>query len=128
MRLRSRTAAVAEGVGDEERKILVPGGGPMARLPRLTGSGRRLETLPSDNALDGTLAERYRSLDRSLPDGDPGEVRGDSSGNADLKCFERTATIRRRDRSVHVDRANGRCSLRPRTEKIASESAYAYEC
>jgi hypothetical protein len=84
----------------------------MARLPRLTGAGRRLETLPGDNDLDGALAERYRSVDRSLPDGDLGEVREDSSGNADLECFENTAAIRRRDRGVHVDRAIGRSSLR----------------
>ena len=70
MRLSSRTAAVAEGVGDEERKILLPGGGPMARLPRLIGSGRPLETLPSDNDLNGALAERYGSVDRALPDGE----------------------------------------------------------
>ena len=37
----------------------------MARLPQLIGSGRPLETLPSDNDLDGALAERYRSVDRS---------------------------------------------------------------
>lgn len=128
MRLSSRTAAVAEGVGDEERKILLPGGGPMARLPRLIGSGRPLETLPSDNNLDGALAERCRSIDRSLPDGDLGEVRGNSSRNADLECFENSAALRRRDRGVHVDRANGRSSLKPHTEEIASESAYAHEC
>jgi enoyl-CoA hydratase/carnithine racemase len=47
-------------------RLLVPGGGPMARLPRLIGSGRPLETLPSDNDLNGALAQRYGSVDRAL--------------------------------------------------------------
>jgi hypothetical protein len=50
----------------------------MARLLQLIGSGRP-QALPSDNDPDGALAERYRSVDRSLPDGDLGEVRGNSS-------------------------------------------------
>jgi enoyl-CoA hydratase/carnithine racemase len=39
---------------------LVPGGGPMARLPRLMGRGRALEVLLG--------AERYGYVNRSLPD------------------------------------------------------------
>ncbi len=47
---------------------LVPGGGPMARLPRLIGRGRALEVLLSANDVDGDLAERYGYVNRSLPD------------------------------------------------------------
>src|SRR3984893_16007502 len=47
---------------------LVPGGGPMARLPRLMGRGRALEVLLSADDIDGDLAERYGYVNRSLPD------------------------------------------------------------
>lgn len=47
---------------------LVPGGGPMARLPRLIGRGRALEVLLSADDIDGELAERYGYVNRSLPD------------------------------------------------------------
>jgi enoyl-CoA hydratase/carnithine racemase len=47
---------------------LVPGGGPMARLPRLIGRGRALEVLLSANDIDGDLAERYGYVNRSIPD------------------------------------------------------------
>ena len=47
---------------------LVPGGGPMARLPRLIGRGRALEVLLSADDIDGDLAERYGYVNRSLPD------------------------------------------------------------
>jgi len=45
-----------------------PGGGPMARLPRLIGRGRALEVLLGADALDGDLAERYGYVNRSVPD------------------------------------------------------------
>src|SRR5262245_24531357 len=47
---------------------LVPGGGPMARLPRLIGRGRALEVLPGADDIDGELAERYGYVNRALPD------------------------------------------------------------
>lgn len=47
---------------------LVPGGGPMARLPRLIGRGRALEVLLSANDIGGDLAELYGYVNRSLPD------------------------------------------------------------
>src|SRR6201996_7193989 len=49
---------------------LVPGGGPMARLPRLIGRGRALEVLLSGNDIDGELAERYGYVNRSFADGE----------------------------------------------------------
>lgn len=47
---------------------LVPGGGPMSRLPRLLGRGRALEILLSGEDINGELAERYGYVNRSLPD------------------------------------------------------------
>lgn len=47
---------------------LVPGSGPMARLPRLIGRGRALEVLLGADDIDGELAERYGYVNRSLPD------------------------------------------------------------
>src|ERR1700679_820789 len=47
---------------------LVPGGGPMARLPRLIGRGRARQVLLGADDIDGDLAERYGYVNRSLPD------------------------------------------------------------
>jgi enoyl-CoA hydratase/carnithine racemase len=47
---------------------LVPGGGPMARLPRLIGRGRALEVLLGADDIGGDLAERYGYVNRALPD------------------------------------------------------------
>src|SRR5712692_2321405 len=49
---------------------VVPGGGPMARLPRLIGRGRALEVLLGADDIPGDLAELYGYVNRSLPDGD----------------------------------------------------------
>jgi len=49
---------------------LVPGGGPMARLPRLIGRGRALEVLLGADDIGGELAELYGYVNRSLPDGE----------------------------------------------------------
>jgi len=66
MRFASREKAVLSqweiGAG------LVPGGGPMARLPRLVGRGRALEVLLSGEDIPGDLAERYGYVNRALPD------------------------------------------------------------
>jgi enoyl-CoA hydratase/carnithine racemase len=66
MRFASRETAVLSqwevGAG------LVPGGGPMARLPRLIGRGRALEVLLGADDIDGELAERYGYVNRALPD------------------------------------------------------------
>ncbi|MBV8509576.1 MAG: enoyl-CoA hydratase/isomerase family protein [Xanthobacteraceae bacterium] len=47
---------------------LVPGGGPMARLPRLIGRGRALEVLLGADDISGELAELYGYVNRALPD------------------------------------------------------------
>src|SRR5213079_2659931 len=66
MRFASRETAILSqwevGAG------LVPGGGPMARLPRLLGRGRALEVLLGADDIDGDLAERYGYVNRSIPD------------------------------------------------------------
>ena len=49
---------------------VVPGGGPMARLPRLMGRGRALEVFLGADDISGDLAERYGYVNRSFPDAD----------------------------------------------------------
>src|SRR5215510_14868008 len=49
---------------------IVPGGGPMARLPRLMGRGRALEVLLGADDIPGDLAELYGYVNRSMPDGE----------------------------------------------------------
>src|SRR5438270_1034180 len=49
---------------------LVPGGGPMARLPRLMGRGRALEVLLGADDIPGDLAQLYGYVNRSFPDAD----------------------------------------------------------
>jgi enoyl-CoA hydratase/carnithine racemase len=47
---------------------LVPGGGPLARLPRLIGRGRALEVLIGADDIRGDVAELYGYVNRALPD------------------------------------------------------------
>src|SRR5262245_52043167 len=49
---------------------VVPGGGPMARLPRLMGRGRALEVLLVADDIDAARAERYGYVNRTVPDGE----------------------------------------------------------
>jgi len=46
----------------------VPGGGPMARLPRLIGRSRALEVLLGSDDMNGDLAQEYGYVNRALPD------------------------------------------------------------
>ena len=66
MRFASREKAVLSQW--EVGAALVPGGGPMARLPRLIGRGRALEVLLGADDIPGDLAELYGYVNRSLPD------------------------------------------------------------
>jgi enoyl-CoA hydratase/carnithine racemase len=66
MRFASREKAILSQF--EVGAGFTPGGGPMARLPRLIGRGRALEVLLSGNDIDGDLAERYGYVNRSFPD------------------------------------------------------------
>lgn len=66
MRFASREKAILSQW--EVGAALVPGGGPMARLPRLIGRGRALEVLLGADDISGDLAERYGYVNRSLPD------------------------------------------------------------
>jgi len=47
---------------------VIPGGGPMARLPRLVGRGRALEILLVADDLDGPRAEQYGYVNRVIAD------------------------------------------------------------
>jgi enoyl-CoA hydratase/carnithine racemase len=47
---------------------MVPGGGPMARLPQLIGRNRALEVLMSSEDIRGDQAEAYGYVNRALPD------------------------------------------------------------
>jgi len=49
---------------------MVPGGGPMARLPQLMGRNRALEVLLSSEDIRGDQAEAYGYVNRALPDAD----------------------------------------------------------
>jgi enoyl-CoA hydratase/carnithine racemase len=49
---------------------LVPGGGPMARLPRLIGRGRALEVLLVADDVDARRAELYGYVNRVVADGE----------------------------------------------------------
>jgi enoyl-CoA hydratase/carnithine racemase len=68
MRFASRERAILSQF--EVGAGLVPGGGPMARLPRLIGRGRALEVLLGADDIPGDLAELYGYVNRSLPDHD----------------------------------------------------------
>jgi enoyl-CoA hydratase/carnithine racemase len=47
---------------------VVPGGGPMARLPRVIGRGRALEVLLGADDIRGADAELFGYVNRALPD------------------------------------------------------------
>jgi enoyl-CoA hydratase/carnithine racemase len=66
MRFASRERAILSHF--EVGAGVVPGGGPMARLPRLIGRGRALEVLLGADDIPGDLAERYGYVNRALPD------------------------------------------------------------
>src|SRR3979411_1858592 len=66
MRFASREKAILSHF--EVGAGIVPGGGPMARLPRLMGRGRALEVLLGADDVPGDLAERYGYVNRSFPD------------------------------------------------------------
>jgi enoyl-CoA hydratase/carnithine racemase len=66
MRFASREKAILSQW--EVGAALVPGGGPMARLPRLIGRGRAMEVLLGADDVPGDLAELYGYVNRALPD------------------------------------------------------------
>jgi enoyl-CoA hydratase/carnithine racemase len=68
MRFASREKAILSQF--EVGAGIVPGGGPMARLPRLMGRGRALEVLLGADDIPGDLAELYGYVNRALPDSD----------------------------------------------------------
>jgi enoyl-CoA hydratase/carnithine racemase len=78
----------------------VPGGGPMARLPRLVGRGRALEILLVANDCDGARAEQYGYVNRAIAD-DALDAEVDAMALR-LAAFDHDAIARTK---AHVDRA-----------------------
>lgn len=78
---------------------LVPGGGPMARLPRLVGRGRALEILLVADDLDGLRAEQYGYVNRVIPDDQLDDEVGQIASR--LSCFDHEAIARTKS---YVDR------------------------
>jgi enoyl-CoA hydratase/carnithine racemase len=71
---------------------VVPGGGPMARLPRLVGRGRALEILLVADDLDGPRAEQYGYVNRAIADSQlDDEIETMASR---LACFDHDAIAR----------------------------------
>ncbi len=71
---------------------VVPGGGPMARLPRLVGRGRALEVLLVADDLDGPRAEQYGYVNRAIADDElDDEIETLASR---LACFDHDAIAR----------------------------------
>jgi enoyl-CoA hydratase/carnithine racemase len=68
MRFASREKAILSHF--EVGAGVVPGGGPMARLPRLIGRGRALEVFLGADDIPGDLAELYGYVNRALSDAD----------------------------------------------------------
>jgi len=95
-----------------------PGGGPMARLPRLMGRGRALEILLSGNDINGDLAERYGYVNRSLPDAELDKfvdtlARRISSFDKQTIGRSSTLSISPRSRPIASSRHSGKRSLPP---------------
>jgi enoyl-CoA hydratase/carnithine racemase len=100
MRFASREKAILSQW--EIGAALVPGGGPMARLPRLIGRGRALEVLLTGNDINGELAERYGYVNRAMPDAELDKfvdtmarriARFDKQSIADIKRLVNAASL-----------------------------------
>ena len=114
MRFASREKAILSQF--EVGAGVVPGGGPMARLPRLMGRGRALEVLLGADDLPGDLAELYGYVNRSLPDADldafveslqPASHRSTSGRSARPALRRRAAVCRLTSKSPR----SGMCAL-----------------
>src|SRR5262250_3007161 len=89
MRFASREKAILSQF--EVGAGIVPGGGPMARLPRLIGRGRALEVFLGADDFPADLAERYGYVNRSLPDSELDEFV--ESLAARIASFDKQAII-----------------------------------
>lgn len=99
MRFASRERAI---LGQFEVGVgAVPGGGPMARLPRLMGRGRALEVLLGADDFNGDLAEQYGYVNRAVAD-DELDVFVDKFARR-LAGFEKAAIV---DTKGFVDQAS----------------------
>ena len=89
MRFASREKAILSHF--EVGAGIVPGGGPMARLPRLIGRGRALEVFLGADDIPGDLAERYGYVNRSLPDAELDEFVDSLATGSHRSTSERSA-------------------------------------
>jgi len=103
MRFASREKAVLSQW--EVGAALVPGGGPMARLPRLMGRGRALEVLLGADDVHGDLAELYGYVNRSMPD-DQLDAFVDALARR-ISSFDKQAIVRDLQRTVEGERRRG---------------------
>ena len=94
---------------------LVPGGGPMARLPRLIGRGRALEVLLGADDIRGDLAELYGYVNRALPDAELDPF-VDALATAD--CLFRQTGDRRNEAPGQRGQPTGRCGNCARVGRI----------
>jgi enoyl-CoA hydratase/carnithine racemase len=101
MRFASRERAVLAQI--EVGFGAVPGGGPASWLPRLVGRGRAFEILFGGEDFNGELAERYRYVNRAIPDGEFESFvhrlarrvsTFDREAPADIKCFVNNSSTR----------------------------------
>jgi enoyl-CoA hydratase/carnithine racemase len=113
MRFASREKAILSQW--EVGAALVPGGGPIARLPRLMGRGRALEVLLGADDIPGDVAELYGYVNRSLPD-------------AELDSFVETLALRiasfDRQAIVETKRLANAASLPEDAETAAEWAAF----
>ncbi len=90
MRFASREKAILSQFVWEVGAGMVPGGGPMARLPRLMRTrGRALEVLLGSDDVRGDLAERYGYVNRSFPGFRPRWIELDTA--APIASFDKQA-------------------------------------
>ncbi len=94
---------------------LVPGGGPMARLPRLMGRGRALEVLLAADDIQGDLAERYGYVNRALPDAELDDF---------VEALARRIASFDRDAIASIKRLVDRASLPPDDDIALEWSAF----
>lgn len=94
---------------------LIPGGGPMARLPRTIGRSRALEVLLTSDDLSGEMAEAFGYVNRSLPDAElDGYVEAIA---ARISTFDKWAL-------ANIKRLVNDASLPPEVEIAAGWSAF----
>ena len=94
---------------------LIPGGGAVERLPKLTGRARALEIILGSDDFDASTAERYGWINRALPDGELDAFVDNLARR--IASFDRQAL-------VEAKRLINRHGLADPTELIDSQQAF----